>query len=133
MGAVKMVADLSIRILIVDNYRTMLRIIHDLLYQMGFRNIDEALNADQALQKLRENVYGLVLSDWNAGPIDGIDLLKEVRADKDLKHLPFIMVTSEATIDNVVKAKKAGVDNYIIKPFDAGTFKLKISAVLGSF
>ena len=133
MGVVEMAVDLSMRVLIVDDYRTMLRIIRDLLIQLGFNNIDQALSGGQALQKLRVNEYGLVLSNWNMEPMDGYELLKEVRADKELKHLPFIMVTSESSIDKVVEATKAGVNNYIIKPFDVGTLKTKISAVLGSF
>lgn len=128
-----MAVDLSMRVLIVDDYKTMLRIIRGLLNQLGFRNIDEALSGGQALEKLRAKEFGMVLSDWNMEPMNGIELLKEVRADQELKHIPFIMVTSESRTENVTAAKKAGVNNYIIKPFNAGTLKIKISAVLGSF
>ena len=128
-----MAVDLSMRVLIVDDYKTMLRIIRGLLNQLGFRNIDEALSGGQALEKLRAKEFGMVLSDWNMEPMNGIELLKEVRADQELKHIPFIMVTSESRTENVTAAKKAGVNNYIIKPFNAGTLKTKISAVLGSF
>ena len=128
-----MAVDLSMRVLIVDDYKTMLRIIRGLLNQLGFRNIDEALSGGQALEKLRAKEFGMVLSDWNMEPMNGIELLKEVRADQELKHIPFIMVTSESKTENVTAAKKAGVNNYIIKPFNAGTLKTKISAVLGSF
>lgn len=128
-----MAIDLSMRILIVDDYKTMLRIIRGLLNQLGFRNIDEALSGGQALEKLRKEEFGMVLSDWNMEPMNGYELLQEVRADQELKHIPFVMVTSESNRDHVVKAKKAGVNSYIIKPFDVGTLKTKISAALADF
>ncbi len=124
---------LSMKVLIIDDHRTMLRIIRGQLKQLGFENIDEALNGGEALSKLRGGEFGLVLSDWNMTPMSGYELLKEIRADQILKSLPFIMVTAESSTEHVVAAKKAGVNNYIIKPFNADTLKTKISTVLGDF
>lgn len=128
-----MAVDLSMQVLIVDDYKTMLRIIRNLLKQLGFNNVDEATDGAQALQKLRVKKYGMVISDWNMEPMTGYELLKEVRADSQLKTLPFIMITAESKTDNVIAAKKAGVNNYIVKPFNAATLKAKIAAVLGDF
>ena len=111
----------------------MLRIIRGQLKQLGFRNIDEAFNGGEALSKLRAGEFGLVLSDWNMEPMSGYELLKEIRSDQILKGLPFIMVTAESSKEHVVAAKKAGVNNYIIKPFNADTLKAKIATVLGDF
>ena len=122
-------------ILIVDDYKTMLRIINNLLKQIGFSNVDEATDGSAALAKLREakQPYGLVISDWNMEPMSGIDLLREVRADAKLKPTPFIMITAESKTENVVAAKEAGVNNYIVKPFNAETLKTKLASVLGKF
>ncbi len=128
-----MAVDLTMQILIVDDYKTMLRIIRSILKQLGFINIDEAMSGGEALQKLRAKDYGIVFSDWNMVPMSGFELLQEVRADQELKSLPFILVTSESSTQHVVAAKKAGVNNYVIKPFNAETLKTKISAVLGNF
>ena len=125
--------DKSMNVLIVDDYKTMLRIIRNLLKQLGFDNVEEATDGGMALTKLREKSYGLVISDWNMEPMTGLQLLKEVRADAKLKDTPFIMVTAESKTENVVSAKQAGVNNYIVKPFNAETLKTKISAVLGDF
>ncbi|MDX1766359.1 MAG: response regulator [Candidatus Saccharimonadales bacterium] len=128
-----MAVDKSMQILIVDDYKTMLRIIRNLLKQLGFNNVDEATDGAAALVKLRSKEYGMVISDWNMEPMTGYELLKEVRADQQLKNLPFIMVTAESKTDNVIAAKKAGVNNYIVKPFNAATLKTKMSAVIGDF
>ncbi len=128
-----MAVDKKMPILIVDDYKTMLRIIRNLLKQLGFDNVDEATDGTDALAKMRVKNYGLVISDWNMEPMTGYELLKEVRADKHLKEVPFIMVTAESKTDNVIAAKKAGVNNYIVKPFNAATLKGKIQAVLGEF
>ena len=128
-----MAVNKSMDVLIVDDYKTMLRIIGNLLRQLGFENVDEAMDGTEALQKLREKEYGLVISDWNMEPMTGYELLKEVRADSHLSSTPFIMVTAESKTDNVVAAKKAGVNNYIVKPFNAATLKSKMAAVLGDF
>lgn len=128
-----MAVDTTMSVLIVDDYKTMLRIIRNLLKQIGFENVDDAADGAEALEKLREKEYGLVISDWNMEPMTGFELLKEVRADDKMRKTPFIMVTAESKTDNVVAAKQAGVDNYIVKPFNAGTLKSKLTAVLGDF
>jgi len=125
--------DMSMQILIVDDYKTMLRIIRNLLKQLGFNNVDEATDGSAALQKLRDKEYALVISDWNMEPMSGMQLLTEVRADTKLKNLPFIMITAESKTENVIAAKQAGVSNYIVKPFNAATLKTKLQAVLGNF
>jgi two-component system chemotaxis response regulator CheY len=108
----------------------MLRIIRNLLKQLEFNNVDEAVDGQEALAKLRAGNFGLVISDWNMAPMTGLDLLKEVRADQRLKNLPFIMITAESKTENVVAAKQAGVSNYIVKPFNAETLREKIEKVL---
>lgn len=120
-------------ILIVDDYKTMLRIVRGLLNQLGFSNIEEATDGQRALDMVtqRPTAYGLVISDWNMQPVSGLDLLKGVRANPPTARLPFIMVTAEARPENVVAAKAAGVNNYIIKPFTAAVLKQKLTAVLG--
>ncbi|MBT4146610.1 MAG: response regulator [Kordiimonadaceae bacterium] len=128
-----MAVNMDLSILIVDDYKTMLRIIRNLLKQLGFHNVDEATDGAEALNKLRGKSYDLVISDWNMEPMTGYELLKEVRSDDILKALPFIMVTAESKTDNVIAAKKAGVNNYIVKPFNAATLKSKLSSVLGDF
>ncbi|MDY0870526.1 response regulator [Dongia rigui] len=128
-----MSVDLNMQVLIVDDYKTMLRIIRNLLKQLGFNNVDEATDGSMALQKLRDKDYGMVISDWNMEPMTGIQLLREVRADARLKNLPFIMITAESKTENVIAAKEAGVNNYIVKPFNAATLKTKLTSVLGAF
>ena len=122
--------DKSTPILIVDDYRTMLRIIRNLLKQLDFENVEEASDGSEALVKLRAGHFGLVISDWNMAPMTGLDLLKEVRADARLRQLPFIMITAESKTENVIAAKQAGVSNYIVKPFNAETLREKIEKVM---
>lgn len=122
--------DKNMNILIVDDYKTMLRIIRNLLRQLDFQNVDEATDGAAALSMLRTGSYGLVISDWNMQPMTGLQLLQEVRADAKLKSMPFIMITAESKTENVVAAKQAGVSNYIVKPFNAETLKEKIEKVL---
>jgi two-component system chemotaxis response regulator CheY len=128
-----MAVDKDMRILVVDDYKTMIRIIRNLLKQLGFNNVDEATDGSSALNKLREGNFQLCISDWNMEPMTGLQLLKEVRADVKLADLPFIMVTAESKTENVVAAKQAGVSNYIVKPFNAATLKAKLVGVLGEF
>lgn len=128
-----MAVDKNMNVLIVDDYKTMLRIIRNLLKQLGFNNVDEATDGSMALQMLRVGNYGLIISDWNMEPMTGLQLLREVRADAKLKPTPFIMVTAESKSENVIAAKEAGVSNYIVKPFNAETLKTKMSSVLGDF
>jgi two-component system chemotaxis response regulator CheY len=118
-------------ILIVDDYKTMLRIVRGLLNQIGFNNIDEATDGTMAHGMIQQKQYGLVISDWNMEPMSGYELLKKIRSDEKTKTLPFIMVTAESKTENVVAAKQAGVSNYIVKPFNAETLKGKIEAVFG--
>ena len=128
-----MTIDTNMPILIVDDYKTMLRVLRNFLLQLNFGNIAEATDGSMALQKLRQQDFGFVISDWNMEPMTGIQLLSEVRADDKLKHLPFIMITAESKSENVVAAKQAGVSNYIVKPFSAKTLKSKMTSVLGEF
>ncbi len=121
--------DLSMPILVVDDYNTMIRIIRNLLKQLGFEDVDDASDGSSALSKMRSKRYGLVISDWNMEPMTGYDLLREIRCDPNLARTPFIMVTAESKTDNVIAAKKAGVNNYIVKPFNAQTLKAKIETV----
>lgn len=123
--------DLTMPILVVDDYKTMVRIIRNLLKQLGFNDVDDAADGAEALQKMRGREYGLVISDWNMDPMTGYELLKEVRTDESLRSTPFIMITAESKTENVIAAKKAGVNNYIVKPFNAQTLKSKIDAVFG--
>lgn len=125
--------DKDMPILIVDDYKTMLRIIRNLLKQLGFNNVDEATDGSSALQKMRDRAYSLVISDWNMEPMSGLQLLKEVRADQQLQQVPFIMVTAEGKSENVAAAKQAGVTSYILKPFTAATLKSKLTAAIGEF
>jgi len=120
-------------VLVVDDYATMIRIVSNLLRQLGFSNIDTAMNGESALELMSTRRYGLVLSDWNMEPMTGLDLVKAVRNDQTLNDTPFIMVTAESKPENVVTAKLAGVDSYIVKPFNAETLKRKLSGVLGKF
>jgi two-component system chemotaxis response regulator CheY len=124
-----MAFDLSMPILVVDDYNTMIRIICNLLKQLGYQNIDSATDGATALAKLRAGRFGLVISDWNMEPMSGYDLLKEVRSDAKLGKTPFIMITAESKTENVIAAKRAGVSNYIVKPFNAQTLEAKIAAV----
>ena len=124
-----MAVDLTTPVLVVDDYSTMVRIIRNLLRQLGFEHIDDANDGTEALEKMRQRKYGLVISDWNMEPMTGYDLLQQVRSDPGLSATPFIMVTAESKTENVIAAKKAGVSNYIVKPFNAQTLQSKIEAV----
>ena len=124
-----MAVDPSMPVLVVDDYTTMVRIIRNLLRQLGFADIDDAPDGAAALAKMHSKRYGLVISDWNMEPMTGFELLREMRADPELGETPFIMVTAESKTENVIAARKAGVNNYIVKPFNAQTLKAKIEAV----
>ena len=121
----------SMRVFIVDDYTTMLRILRNLLRQLEINNVEEANDGDTAYLLMQKNPPDLVISDWNMVPVTGLDLLRKVRADAKLKHIPFIMVTAESKTENVVAAKQAGVSNYIVKPFNADTLRAKIASVCG--
>lgn len=127
-----MAVNKNMNVLVVDDYQTMIRIIKNLLKQIGFLNIDEAADGTAALDKVKSKEYGLVISDWNMEPMTGYDLLKSIRGSGDhYSDVPFIMVTAESKTENVIAAKQAGVNNYIVKPFNAETLKGKIESVLG--
>ena len=119
----------NMRVVIVDDYTTMLRILRNLLRQLEINNVDEANDGDTAYHLMQKNPPDLVISDWNMVPVTGLDLLRRVRADAKLKHIPFIMVTAESKTENVIVAKQAGVSNYIVKPFNADTLRAKIVSV----
>jgi len=125
-----MALDRQMPVLVVDDSDTMISIVRSLLRQLGFVDINDASDGAQALSKMRTKQYGLVISDWNMHPMTGYELLQEVRRDPNLRKTPFIMVTAESKVDNVIAAKKAHVSNYIIKPFSANTLRDKIDAVL---
>ncbi len=127
-----MALDPSIPVLVVDDYSTMVRIIRNLLRQLGFADVDDAPDGAAALAKMHAKRYGLVISDWNMEPMTGFDLLRQVRGDPELGETPFIMVTAELRTENVIAARKAGVNNYIVKPFNAQTLKSKIEAVFAA-
>ena len=120
----------STPVLIVDDYKTMLRIIRNLLKQIGFNDVDEAVDGTDALRKMAIKRYGLIISDWNMQPMNGLEFLKQVRAIDSFRQTPFIMVTAESKSENVIAAKNAGVNNYIVKPFNAETLKTKVESVL---
>jgi two-component system chemotaxis response regulator CheY len=127
-----MALDPSMPVLVVDDYTTMVRIIRNLLRQLGFADVDDAPDGAAALAKMHTKRYGLVISDWNMEPMTGFDLLRQVRGDPELGETPFIMVTAESRTENVIAARKAGVNNYIVKPFNAQTLKSKIEAVFAA-
>ncbi len=128
-----MAVDKDMSVLIVDDYKTMLRIIRNLLKQIGFSNVDEAVDGNEALSLAMGKSYGLIISDWNMEPMTGLQLLKAVRGNESLKQVPFIMITAESKTENVIAAKDAGVNSYIVKPFNADTLRNKMGAVLGAF
>lgn len=121
--------DLKMKILVVDDFSTMRRIVKNLLRQLGFENIEEAEDGAQAFSKLKGGGYGFMVSDWNMPNMDGLELLKKVRNDPELKDLPILMVTAEAEKDKVITAIQAGVNNYIVKPFTGEILKEKMDKV----
>ena len=124
-----MTLDFSVPVLVVDDYQTMIRIIRNLLKQIGFSDIDEASDGSAALTRLKSRPYGLVITDWNMQPMTGYELLRHARAEHSLQTIPFIMVTAESRMENVIAAKSAGANNYIVKPFTIQILKAKIEAV----
>lgn len=125
-----MTTDPNLPILVVDDYDTMVRIMRKLLKQIGYENVDVASNGQAALEKIQGKRYGLIISDWNMEPMTGFELLQKVRADAETATTPFILVTAESKPENVEAARKAGVNNYLIKPFSAPVLKEKIDKVL---
>jgi len=125
--------DFGINVLLVDDYVPVRRTLRGLLQQIGFRNVDDAGDADTAMAKLRERPFGLVISDWKLESTSGLEFLKALRADGRLGSTPFIMVTAYGGAPDVMAAKEAGVNAYIVKPFNASTLRKKIEAVLCVF
>ena len=117
-------------VLIVDDYKTMLRNVRNLLKQISIHNVCEASDGSEALSLLRAGDFSLIISDWNMAPMSGLELLQQVRSESRFCNIPFIMITAESKTDNVIAAKQAGVSSYIVKPFNAETLKLKIEKVL---
>ena len=126
----QMAIDYSIPVLIVDDFATVSRIMRSLLRQAGFAEVDEASDGEQALAKMRERKYGLVISDWHMAPTSGLDLLQQMKADEHLKATPFVMVSAEEGPDKVAAARQAGAAAYVLKPFDAQTLKSRIETAL---
>jgi two-component system chemotaxis response regulator CheY len=124
--------DINMKVLIVDDFATMRRILRNMLKQIGFKNINEADNGKTALKELKKSNFDLILCDWNMPEMSGLELLNKVRSDDELKNIPFVMVTAEAQKDNIVEAVKAGVSNYIVKPFTAETVSEKLNKVFAS-
>ncbi len=122
-------ADTNMKFLVVDDFSTMRRIVRNLLKELGFSNVDEAEDGVVALSKLRSTNFDFVVSDWNMPNMTGLDLLKEIRGDANLKHLPVLMVTAEAKKENIVFAAQAGASGYIVKPFTAATLEEKLNKI----
>jgi len=122
---------MAMRFLVVDDFSTMRRIVRNILKQLGHNDVEEAENGREALQKLKRESFDFIISDWNMPTMDGLELLRAVRADPQLKTMPFLMVTAESKQENVVEAIKSGVSNYIVKPFTADVLKGKIDKILG--
>ena len=126
-----MAVDKSTPILVVDDYKTMVRIVRNLLHQLGFDNVDDANDGASALVKLRAKRFGLVISDWAMEPMSGLELLQTMRADPALETLPFIMITAENRSERIARAEQAGADGYIVKPFNAEALRDRIARVMG--
>ncbi len=121
--------DLNMKVLIIDDFATMRRILKNIIKQIGFTNIDEADDGKSALKALKNDKFDLILCDWNMPEMSGIDLLNKLKSDDQLKDTPFVMVTAEAQKDNIVKAVKAGVNSYIVKPFTADIVEQKLKKI----
>lgn len=122
-------ANKDMNVLVVDDFPTMRRIIRGLLIELGFNNVEEAEDGRDALNKLNSGAFELVVSDWNMPNMDGLELLKAIRADEALKHLPVLMVTAEAKKDNIIAAAQAGASGYVVKPFTAATLEEKLNKI----
>lgn len=121
--------DQNMKILVVDDFATMRRILKNILKQLGYHNIEEADDGSVALAKLQKEKYDFVITDWNMPNVNGLELLKAIRSSDELKHMPVLMVTAEALKENIVQAVKEGVNNYIVKPFTPETLKEKIDKI----
>jgi two-component system chemotaxis response regulator CheY len=124
-----MTLDFAMPVLVVDDYSMVARILGRLLKQAGFANVDEATDGEEALAKMRERKYGLVISDWYMAPTSGIELLRQAKADDQLRDIPFIMVSAEAAPENAALAKAEGASGYVVKPFDSQVLKGRIQSI----
>ena len=124
-----MPADLDMKILVVDDFATMRRIVKNILKQIGYNNVDEADDGTTGLAKLKASKFDFVITDWNMPNMSGLELVKAIRADADLKDVPILMVTAEAMKENIVEAIKSGVNNYVVKPFTPEVMKEKIDKI----
>jgi two-component system, chemotaxis family, chemotaxis protein CheY len=122
-------ADSNLKFLVVDDFSTMRRIVRNLLKELGFTNVDEAEDGVAGLAKLRAGNFDFVVSDWNMPNMTGIDMLRQIRADPQLKHLPVLMVTAEAKKENIIEAAQAGASGYVVKPFTAATLDEKLNKI----
>jgi two-component system, chemotaxis family, chemotaxis protein CheY len=122
-------ADPKTKFLVVDDFSTMRRIVRNLLKELGYSNVDEAEDGALALQKLRSEKFDFVVSDWNMPNMDGLEMLKQIRADASLSSLPVLMVTAEAKKENIIAAAQAGANGYVVKPFTAATLDEKLSKI----
>lgn len=122
-------ADKNLRFLVVDDFATMRRIVRNLLKDLGFNRIEEAEDGLDALNKLREDAFDFVISDWNMPNMDGLQLLTEIRNDANLKTMPVLMVTAEAKKENIIAAAQAGASGYVVKPFTAATLEEKLNKI----
>jgi two-component system chemotaxis response regulator CheY len=119
----------NIKILVVDDFPTMRRIIKNLLKDLGYENVDEAEDGQMGLEKLRNGNFEFVVSDWNMPNLDGLEMLKQIRADANLSSLPVLMVTAEAKKENIIAAAQAGANGYVVKPFTAATLEEKLNKI----
>lgn len=122
-------ADSNMSILVVDDFPTMRRIVRSLLKELGYTNVEEAEDGQDALSKLRTGGFEFVVSDWNMPNLDGLEMLKQIRADDALKSLPVLMVTAEAKKENIIAAAQAGANGYVVKPFTAATLEEKLNKI----
>lgn len=122
-------ADKNMSMLVVDDFPTMRRIVRSLLKELGFSNVEEAEDGQDALNKLRGGNFEFVVSDWNMPNLDGLEMLKQIRADDKLKHLPVLMVTAEAKKENIIAAAQAGANGYVVKPFTAAVLEEKLNKI----
>ncbi|WP_108446268.1 chemotaxis response regulator CheY [Halomonas denitrificans] len=122
-------ADKNMSILVVDDFPTMRRIVRSLLKELGFTNVEEAEDGQDALNKLKAGGFEFVVSDWNMPNLDGLEMLKQIRADDDLKALPVLMVTAEAKKENIIAAAQAGANGYVVKPFTSATLEEKLNKI----
>ena len=122
--------DKAMKFLVVDDFPTMRRIVRNLLKELGYGNVDEAEDGQAGLARLRGGAYDFVISDWNMPNPDGLAMLKEIRADANLKHLPVLMVTAESKKENIIAAAQAGASGYVVKPFTAATLDEKLNKIL---